>query len=456
MSQPEEGEFVGSGSFRVDSPRMLEKLSRFQLADPSCYLLSWVRFAVAGGASRIDIRSGMRRVELRFDGRPLSHKQLARPYDCLFDETTGAEARAPHLAVGLLSAFRLLPSAVTLSSGSGPERHTLRSEAPGRDSVCAGGDPGQDTVLRVEWPLRMPDGVSIQRQLDHVRYSGCWLCAVPVLVDGTEAERFQDPWAIHPFSENGVRGYLSPSPGSVESSLKINVWSIYVCRIDVRLPWAQISAQINCDRLQLDASHGGVIRDAVFEETLAEVSRQAKKMLLELCSLQNRSFPEFNRLLLDRIPPDHWRRYFLGGGLWAPFWMEELSRVRILASVPVLGERLRAGMEKIQRVNREAYRTRWLREAALGLRAPGGDGAGSSLKETLWDTPLYLGADGTPLSLNELETRLHTLGRLPISNSPRTSAGGNAVWCASEKDRESLSAVFGGTALDPAIRSEGS
>jgi hypothetical protein len=422
------------------------------LADPSCYLLSWVRFAVAGGASRIGIRSGWRRVEMRFDGRPLSRGQLARPYDCLFDEAGAAEVRDRHLAVGLLSAFRLSPSAVTLTSGCGPDRHTLRAEAPDRDSLSAGGDPGQDTVLRVEWPFRMPDGVSIERQLDYVRYSGCWLCAVPVMVDGAEAERYHDSWAMFSFSANGVRGYLAPSPGSAESSLKIYVWSIYVCDIGVRLPWVQSSAQINCDRLQLDASHGGVIRDAAFEEVVAEVSTQTERMLLEQCSLQKQGFPDFNRLLLGGIPPGYWERYFLESGLCAPVWMQELSRVRILAAAPILGNRLRAGMERIQRVNREAYRTRWLREAALALRASSGDGAGASLRKALWDAPLYLGTDGSPFSLNELEARLLDRGRLPISGGPRTQASGRSVWCASEKDRESLAAFFEGTALDPPIK----
>ncbi|MFA5139848.1 MAG: hypothetical protein WC728_11510 [Elusimicrobiota bacterium] len=455
MSPSEDGEFVGSGSFRVDSSRMLEKLSRFQLDDPSRYALSWVRFAIASGASRIHISSRARSVEMRFDGRPLSRKQLAHPYECLFDETTDAEVRARHLAVGLLSAFRLSPSAVTLTSGSGPGRLALRAEAPGKDSVSAGRDPGPDTVLRVEWPLLMPKGVSIKGQLNHVRHSGCWLCTIPVMVDGTEAQRYQDSWAILPFSENGIRGYLSPSPRNKESHLRIYVWSIRVCGVDVRLPWAQISGDFNCDRLQLDASHSGVVRDAVFEEALAEVSRQAERMLLELCSLQKRSFPEFNRLLLDRIRPDYWKRYFREGELWAPVWMEELPRVLHLTAVPVLGDWLRAAMERLQRVNREAYRTRWLREAVLSLQAPSGDGAESSLKKALWDTPLYLGTDGNPLSMNELETRLPERGRLPIGYGPRTPGGGHAVWCASGEDRESLSAVFGETALDPASRPDG-
>jgi len=38
---------VGSGSFKVDRQRALEKLKEFQLPDPDMFLLPWIRCAVA-------------------------------------------------------------------------------------------------------------------------------------------------------------------------------------------------------------------------------------------------------------------------------------------------------------------------------------------------------------------------------------------------------------------------
>ena len=46
-----EGVLVDEGSFRVDRKRTLAKLMRYQLPDPSMYVLLLVRCAAASGAS---------------------------------------------------------------------------------------------------------------------------------------------------------------------------------------------------------------------------------------------------------------------------------------------------------------------------------------------------------------------------------------------------------------------
>ena len=61
-------EQLSKGRFRVDRKRALSKLERFQLEDPTRYVLELVAAAVCAGASRVDIRNDADDFELSFRG----------------------------------------------------------------------------------------------------------------------------------------------------------------------------------------------------------------------------------------------------------------------------------------------------------------------------------------------------------------------------------------------------
>ncbi|MDE2292631.1 MAG: hypothetical protein KGL53_11165, partial [Elusimicrobia bacterium] len=120
-------EFVESGSLRVDRPRALEKLRRYQLGDPRRGVLFWLRCACAAGAKFVNVEPGPNTLVLTFDGRPLARADLRDPYGALFVED--AEPRGRQLALGMLWAMRLEPSSLELESGE--EGRRLRLSARG-------------------------------------------------------------------------------------------------------------------------------------------------------------------------------------------------------------------------------------------------------------------------------------------------------------------------------------
>ncbi|TPW18590.1 MAG: hypothetical protein FD126_3391, partial [Elusimicrobia bacterium] len=138
-----DGEIVETGTFRIDTARALEKLSRFQLEDPCEFLLPWLRAAVRGGAVVIDLKTNSRGLTLEFDGEPLPARLLSDPFAGLFGED-GTE-RERELAYGLLASARLSPSRVEWASGQGPSRAWLSLGGPSKSN------PGPRTALAVEW-----------------------------------------------------------------------------------------------------------------------------------------------------------------------------------------------------------------------------------------------------------------------------------------------------------------
>ncbi|MDE2293602.1 MAG: hypothetical protein KGL53_16085, partial [Elusimicrobia bacterium] len=111
MTDPE---LVGSGAFRVDRRRALDKLKRFQLPDARMYPLPWVQAAVASEATWVRIVPQPAGLEFTFDGRHWTRQEMADPYGYLFDEDPeGEHTRNRELAIGLLTALRIPPQHVT-------------------------------------------------------------------------------------------------------------------------------------------------------------------------------------------------------------------------------------------------------------------------------------------------------------------------------------------------------
>lgn len=105
---------VGSGAFKVDRARMVEKLSQFQTGDPDGFLLPWLRLAVASGATRLELSLRENGLQLDFDGKPLGARFLEDPFEALVGEedSSGESDRHRHLAWGVLNLLPLAPRAV--------------------------------------------------------------------------------------------------------------------------------------------------------------------------------------------------------------------------------------------------------------------------------------------------------------------------------------------------------
>lgn len=160
-------ELVESGSFRVDREKALEKLERYQLADPWDFAAAWARLAVESGAQRVEVSGEAGASLLFFDGKPLPGSLLLDPVSALFGED--ADGRGRLLAVGLLALQKLAPATVELRSGGrvwlqGPEGdRTERSpEEPGTRvrvawQAAAARESGQRFIQEFKSVLAMAD-----------------------------------------------------------------------------------------------------------------------------------------------------------------------------------------------------------------------------------------------------------------------------------------------------------
>lgn len=273
------GRLVASGSFRVDRAQALKKLGAFALADVDRFLIPWVRCADRGGAIRVRLWKTGRAYEMRFGGRPFTRRELEDPFSCLFEDAD--DRRNDDLAVGLLSVLERGPRSVF---GQGP-RVTVVSGPPGRryrlevdakygerlyEVVAA---RSSETVLRVERPwLSRGQG---RRPLDLVREA----CDNPfrsfaLEIDGEEA--LLTP--TRPARDALVRGPLRlffKLIDQQDSRVRLHVGGVRVATVGPALPWIQVDADVENDRISLDASQQTIVANAAFDATLQALAELA-------------------------------------------------------------------------------------------------------------------------------------------------------------------------------------
>lgn len=327
---------VSQGSLRIDRDRALEKLARFQTADPGLFVREWLRCAVASGATRIELDRTFFGLELRFDGKPLDREQLQDPYGCLFDSPgPGADGRARSFASGLLSALQLGPTDLVVSSGRGADRCALRIGA----SAGTGAPdpaPGTQTVVRVSWRrLVGPDvGEFIERA-----GASFGLSTARLVVDGTAArargrKTFSD-------DRGRIRGaFDAPRPEPGPSHVSLYKHGVLVGTTEWEFAGVVADAELRCDAFTLDASRAAVVRDRKFHEALealagavAGASRRAAR------ASQGRSDGPAGNAWLRRWRDDGaWRRLILWnlviGALWC--WLSGFGALEALEGESVV------------------------------------------------------------------------------------------------------------------------
>ncbi|MBI4348989.1 MAG: hypothetical protein HY553_19280 [Elusimicrobia bacterium] len=148
---PEGGRLVSSGSFRVDVPRMLERLKERQFAERRDCLLPIFRAAAASGATAVEVARKGFDLHLRFDGRPFSARELNDPFRSLFEGDEADGLRGRQLAYGLLALARLGVAAVQVTSGGPNGQSSLVLSGRGRTPPEIGINRGEGTLLHVRW-----------------------------------------------------------------------------------------------------------------------------------------------------------------------------------------------------------------------------------------------------------------------------------------------------------------
>ncbi|MFH1724934.1 MAG: hypothetical protein ABII00_09980 [Elusimicrobiota bacterium] len=267
--------FVGSGSFRVDAAKMVEKLRERQLADPEDSLLPLLRCAVASGASDIALKRVPGGLEIRFDGRPIVARQLSQPYQALLAEADADGPRGRHFAYGLLALQRLKPRFIHVVSGDPSGHAEMNLLARGVQAGYAGMDPDDGTLIQVRWGW-MRGWWWRSKLLARARKH--WGLAEPTLsVGGVPVPSTPSPkaagWRI--IREAGWDGSWRPLPSAEESRVRLYTLGVLVEEVAEDLGRRQVEAYLASDDLTLDISQARVVRDAQFREGMDILQRKA-------------------------------------------------------------------------------------------------------------------------------------------------------------------------------------
>lgn len=440
MAEPEKDTLIGSGSFRVDRGRALEKIQKFQLPDPNEFLLCWARFALLSGASELRLKTLGRGVELRFEGRPLGRREHEDPYGALLEDD--AEPRRKFLAYGLLAALRLGPHALKVASGAGAARRLLLIKDLARQEFLPPEDEGTAVVLSAEWFWSSERHFIWRQALNGEPFA---LSPVPVFLDGAAIDaRGPGPEGALHFKEGLLRGWIM-APNFLkppESSVRAYAHGVRVAPLNFNLPTAKVSGMVNHDRFALNASLSGVARDAVYARVERLLDLQAARLLLKTAESHEKGFAETGRLLLDAGLLSHWRKRFH----WGPgFTFDGSDSLGILTSALAYARGGQRRVDAVKRVYRDAHLTIWLRDAAARLLPADPSQAKTRLEKALWRVPLFFSVSGRPMNLLELEAHRREHGFIaPSASRVKAETGSQKVWCATTHDLAWLKRRFPG------------
>lgn len=430
-----EGVWVGGGAFRVDRRKALEKLSKYQLADPDRFILCWVRAAVAAEATQLGMTTGKGFLEVRFDGRAFAHRQLADPWAALFEKESYKDAHRRQLAMGLLAVLRLKPATVEISSGRGKARSKLTVRSLESDSIVRVEEADEDTVIRVSCSQ---GGVRPERSLEHVR-SECGMCPFPVLIQGKKIVRITDenPELGLDFSEGKVSGRLLVPEGlPPESRVEFFVLGARADIRDISLSTAQVAGWVNGDELRLDVSQAGVVEDSRLREVENILDVRAGDLALSLGEALKTRLPRTGKLLTKHYRLlCAWKDAMESGASSQAGGLFDLVGAAVGRTLSFIVDKKPQDKDR-ERIQLDARVLRWLRDICSRLVADPGKGREDAFVRGLRAVPMYISAAGKPLTLAELDSLAERDGRLrcAVTESPLSIDAPKPeeiVWCVS-------------------------
>ena len=257
-------EILARGGFRLDRRRALEKMERFQLADPWAWVIELVAAAVAGGATAVTLESDADDLRVRWDGAMLTRAELDGLFDALFGTPRSPRERLlQHLAVGVLGALGREPRHVHVLRGPHAEagEPSLRMivDDPAETRAEDHPHPGVGTEVWVRLAVgldvlgRVVTGLFTERpEARLVRRRAGW-SPIPVLVNG----RAVDPPIPERALVAGEELWLVPAPAGVD----LVRGGITIGQIAAPFERFGVAGVHRDDTLTLDASRGAPVDD---------------------------------------------------------------------------------------------------------------------------------------------------------------------------------------------------
>lgn len=192
------GELVDHGGFDIDAQRALDKLAKFQLADPHAYILRWAEAGLIAGAERLRFDLDGELVCVAFDAPSstavIPGPALERLLTVLVTPTAEVAVEREllaQLAVGVLAAQRLDPRYLAIES-VGPDRRGARmvyGHAGGLEPVTDA-EPGTRVYFGERFDVgQRLDGALGQRREHELLRRHCAHVRTPIFVDNRRLEQ---------------------------------------------------------------------------------------------------------------------------------------------------------------------------------------------------------------------------------------------------------------------------
>ncbi len=293
------------GSFTLALDKALDKLEKFQLPDPSFFLLQWIQALVASGAQRIDISMDGNRIlgqfdlRLVFDGPGYTAKELQGLYDHVFlSGRDRSQDRLRELALGWLSASSLDPTYLAI---------TCHGWARVRDKSKGGGGKTAEVTSQISEGPNSPVHLLVvtgrgSYDFAQMLSSGCSDVPAVLTLNGTQISHptvpTGVPWPNRPFENGPSKGMMGATYGtdSVSQIAFLRYGVNFVSRSEPQLQ-PSIIVRVSDSTLSKNVSQTDVVRDEAYEEFLGRLRSEMKAMGL---SLTGKRIPSYQRDSLNR------------------------------------------------------------------------------------------------------------------------------------------------------------
>lgn len=286
---------VEEGNFRLDWTRALDKVKRFQLTDPHRYVLELAQCAIAGGATKIEVRTDSDDVVVSYDAPIHERAHLQQLFDYLFSQDRKFAA-LKQLALAVNSALALEPRFITVDSADGESGHRLRLTSHTDAAI----EPLADEHMlrgtrvhvrdRLTWKILVEFFRTRTAEGKHLA-EGCALAPIPVLLDGKDVVRPFAPDALlhRTFASNTKREPITGAvalPARARESAEIQflmngVRVVTHERSDSWLDKLGFVGYVDAANLSRNASHSDVHRDKAFNRAVEALIKAARDLLMK-------------------------------------------------------------------------------------------------------------------------------------------------------------------------------
>lgn len=289
-----EGELVDSGVFEMDPVAALQKLEKFQYAEPTTYFFPLLAAALPLGAAALAVSVQKQKIAFHYTGLELTQETLERLFCYAFSKNLPG---LRHLALGVLGATRGERTRVELAAD------TLRATFVDHQlKILPTGGPADGfrvEVQRTGWAARLlgagpaletPSSRNLSVLLAH--------CPVPVSWNGKILSE-QLAWPAVPWRrvlqhrqgryEVRPSGEIRPSPGDFSAELALDVDEGVLHWVVDGVTFAEDPQQLGFPRARvvlagpwkLDASYRRLVRDEARQQALEAVRAELESMVSE-------------------------------------------------------------------------------------------------------------------------------------------------------------------------------